>query len=302
MFLFTYSFFIALYILETSSSFQNDESGSYQVQSQSDDGTIIDDPLLSQFKNHMDSHINSLLSAYKKQMEINTDSLLCAYKGHMDNNTASLLSAYKDFTEKSKIQINTNTDPLLSTYKIFKWDKLNNIKTIKDFNPVDWEWQLNKASLLKINSKYIVNCVKNIRTNEKLNGSNLDLNIIYIERDMHYFVKAISYWITGSVVFYQRIKSQLVKFLKQSENYLDYEFNKENIVLKRSDPSIYNVISVGVAELYAAAEMLKTSIYVFANEKWFFISKDGINGKITDEQCLYLENPYENHFNVIVHG
>ncbi|XP_050522896.1 uncharacterized protein LOC126895262 isoform X5 [Daktulosphaira vitifoliae] len=180
-----------------------------------------------------------------------------------------------------------------------QWNNIKSCENITKLFPVNQEWQMEKISLLEINLNDTEIDMQNICTKDKLNYSNLDLNVIKILSNVHCFFKALSLCITGSVTHFRRIKSKLISFLNESEVYDNFynSFTKIN----RIDYFLIRVFPVGVAELYAAAEMLKTSIYIYSKNKWYFISKDGIEGKITNEQCLYLENPNENRFNVIVH-
>ncbi|XP_050522893.1 uncharacterized protein LOC126895262 isoform X1 [Daktulosphaira vitifoliae] len=306
----------------------------------SDDGKIIDSPnyystedsILSAFKNPMrigglgenNEYRDYLLNAYKNKMDTDTDSLLSAfqdfkgrsknpmgsgvlsenikYRNNVTNQRRKIVHPYNNsLSDDGKIidfDFHTRKNQMI-TNTFGQWNNIKSCENITKLFPVNQEWQMEKISLLEINLNDTEIDMQNICTKDKLNYSNLDLNVIKILSNVHCFFKALSLCITGSVTHFRRIKSKLISFLNESEVYDNFynSFTKIN----RIDYFLIRVFPVGVAELYAAAEMLKTSIYIYSKNKWYFISKDGIEGKITNEQCLYLENPNENRFNVIVH-
>lgn len=55
---------------------------------------------------------------------------------------------------------------------------------------------------------------------------------------------------------------------------------------------IFLDVFVDSSVLYAASELLKTSIYVFNqdDQDWDFVSKDGPGGEEVNEHCIYLKN------------
>ncbi|XP_050522905.1 uncharacterized protein LOC126895268 isoform X2 [Daktulosphaira vitifoliae] len=194
------------------------------------------------------------------------------------------------------------TDQLsyLNVNTVNEWDQIkNDPRDEKYFLPVGWEWQLQIADLLKLDFNDFILCRTKTRTENQKLYDGMRLKTIFVnENKLSSFFSALSYWISGSTCYSKYIKIILSEYLILSYYYR--EFYDQNTILKRKNALLNNDLLVGRAEMYVAAEFLQTSIYVYANKKWFFISRDGQKGEMKKEQCLYLENPKKNWFNVVI--
>ncbi|XP_050521900.1 uncharacterized protein LOC126894726 [Daktulosphaira vitifoliae] len=158
--------------------------------------------------------------------------------------------------------------------------------------PVDVEWQVSKCNELNLLFIEV--------SSKELHYKFLKSPKIKIETkgDGSCFFNALSYWITGSDEFGQELRKKIIDFLADSKNFklmtLDYKWQKR--IDEMHDSRVYAESS----EIAAAAEYLKTSIYVYTDDNgWNFFNKDDVFGNDNGEKCIYLINKVE-HFMPVV--
>ncbi|XP_050429267.1 uncharacterized protein LOC126838681 isoform X2 [Adelges cooleyi] len=159
------------------------------------------------------------------------------------------------------------------------------------FLPVTKEWQQDICTKLKFD--FSNPCVQG----EICKPLNIPSKTINIKGDGNCFFTALSLWITGSDKYKHALRSTL--FMRNSER-ISLMMDPKQELNEYLDTMAIDGQYANFYELYAAAEMLKTSIYVYSREEWQFISKDGVGGQEMVDGCLYMLHINNNHFEVVV--
>ncbi|XP_050524624.1 uncharacterized protein LOC126896155 isoform X2 [Daktulosphaira vitifoliae] len=167
-----------------------------------------------------------------------------------------------------------------------------NAKTERYFIPVSYEWQLTKCYAFEID--YTQSCVE--KECEKYLGK--PKSIQSIPGDGNCFFNSISYWITGTAKHGKFFRKKIVKSMKTSERF-NLLISAEEKLNKHIQKMLDSKEWADSPEIYAAAEFLNTSIYVYSQNGWNFISKDGVGAEELKEPCIYIHHVNNNHFEVI---
>ncbi|XP_050545994.1 uncharacterized protein LOC126908132 isoform X2 [Daktulosphaira vitifoliae] len=168
----------------------------------------------------------------------------------------------------------------------------SNVEPIRLFIPVDIKWQQSKCQELDI--PFIR--VSNKEMSHKYLKS--PKSLIETKGDGSCFFNALSYWITGSNAFGQELRKKIIDFLADSKNFqiMTVDYKRQERIDEMYDSTVYAESS----EIAAAAEYLKTSIYVYTDENgWHFFNKINVFGNDDGEKCIYLINESEHYMPVI---
>ncbi|XP_050543527.1 uncharacterized protein LOC126906749 [Daktulosphaira vitifoliae] len=168
------------------------------------------------------------------------------------------------------------------------------------FIPVLGSWQSEKMAEL-LESKTVA---KILFKNEIVKP--LDTNIVEVMEDIpkdgNSFFNSLSYCITGTIDHSAKLRELVVNFMKESV-VIKTIINDESILNDRIENVSKDLVSVDGPVIYAAAELLKTSIYIYSqdDQEWDFVSKNGPNGKEVYEHCIYLNNVdhFKNIFKIV---
>ncbi|XP_050538501.1 uncharacterized protein LOC126903952 [Daktulosphaira vitifoliae] len=158
----------------------------------------------------------------------------------------------------------------------------------RHFIPVSPEWQDMKTKEFFPSRKYVK---KNLFKNDIVTFLHKNqLKIDYPSQNYkNSFYKSLSYCINGDKQFYKTIQHLIYEFMHESRSVAMLLKNSEtrhnyiaNLYIIKKDAE--------TPEIFAAAELLKTSIYIYNwdDGDWDFVSKNGPEGVEEIEPCIYL--------------
>eukprot|EP00102_Acyrthosiphon_pisum_P021598 XP_016658808.1 PREDICTED: uncharacterized protein LOC107883393 isoform X2 [Acyrthosiphon pisum] len=157
------------------------------------------------------------------------------------------------------------------------------------FNPIAKPWQILKCAQLKLNlTKVLEFKGRGTFLNKPAETKNIigDGNCLY---------RALSYWITGTEDNHMEIRKRIAEVVKTNININHYIGGDDKIGIYLEKNKIDNNGVWGTdVEIFAAAQLLKTSIYVYATttNTWQLFNKN-LNLKKNiyhTERCIYIRN------------
>ncbi|XP_050428158.1 uncharacterized protein LOC126838087 isoform X2 [Adelges cooleyi] len=167
----------------------------------------------------------------------------------------------------------------------------------RSFKPVTEDWQRNICARSNDMFQFIQATVPR-RVSKPLTRPTVTIDVV---GDGNCFFSALAKWLTGSFQCSGSLRDILVNFIRGSQIARTLFDGNPTVTL---DQHLHNMAINGTfateVELYAAAEMLGTSIYVYSRNEWQLFSKDGVQGIATDEPSLYLKHTNGNHFDIVV--
>ncbi|XP_050524614.1 uncharacterized protein LOC126896148 isoform X5 [Daktulosphaira vitifoliae] len=162
----------------------------------------------------------------------------------------------------------------------------------RHFIPVNYQWQVLKAQQLDV--QVYSSSVKG----EQFKVLTKPKKIKNIKGDGNCFFNAISYWITGAQHDGGLMRLLIVYSMKMSERFQTMLSEWERNL--RVQEMLKYTTYAECHELFAAAEFLQTSLYVYSEDAWHFISKNGIGSEEILEPCIYMHHVNNNHYEVIL--
>ncbi|XP_022172073.1 uncharacterized protein LOC111034936 [Myzus persicae] len=167
------------------------------------------------------------------------------------------------------------------------------------FNPIAKPWKILKCAQLKLNLTKVLTFkgrgkfLSEPAATKKIKG---DGNCLY---------RALSYWITGIEDNHMEIRKRIAEVVKTNKNIHNYIGGDDDISIYLEKNKIDNDGVWGTdVEIFAAAQLLKTSIYVYATttNTWQLFNKN-LNLKkyiYHTERCIYIRNIGNVHFDVVL--
>ncbi|XP_050524616.1 uncharacterized protein LOC126896149 isoform X2 [Daktulosphaira vitifoliae] len=159
------------------------------------------------------------------------------------------------------------------------------------FMPVNHQWQILKSLHLNIDVQ------KKCIAGEPVKFLNKPKKIEPIRGDGNCFFNSLSQWITGAQDEGGLLRILIVYSMKMSPRFQTMlsKLEQEKHVQEMLEYTTYAEFH----ELFAAAEFLETSLYVYSENSWHYISKNGLGSHELLEPCIYLHHVNNNHYEVI---
>lgn len=170
---------------------------------------------------------------------------------------------------------------------------------IQHFNPVDEEWQSAACKRFHQNTE-----VRNPHPANRANAllSTEPKGVINMRGDGNCFFRAVSYALTGSQMQHERVRQNVVQWMKRNDDTLNNHFGSGYLDDSRMSE---NGIWATEVEILVTAAFLETDIQVLCQTgtnnrlSWNRYKSETLGGHATTSKCIYLANKSGVHFDYV---